>query len=198
VPDAIVRALELRKGSADLEMSSLSPDMIPVLAKQATLEVSQRSGTNFAYLGINMEDTILKHREVRQALAYATDRDALIKYLLRDEAKLASGLLPPNHWAYEPDVKKYGYDPEKAEKLLDAAGFPAQERRRAIPGDAEGVNGRASADVGRRSAGTVEKDWREVGGASGRDCHAICGFGKRTIPDQLFAVGGSEQRSRCV
>ena len=33
VPDAIVRALELRKGSADLELSSLAPDMIPVLAK---------------------------------------------------------------------------------------------------------------------------------------------------------------------
>ncbi len=124
VPDAIVRALELKKGSADVEISSLSPDMIPVLAKQATLEVSERPGTNFAYLGIHMEDAILKHREVRQALAYATDRETLIKYLLRDEAKLASGLLPPNHWAYEPDVKKYGYDPGKAEKLLEAAGYP--------------------------------------------------------------------------
>jgi peptide/nickel transport system substrate-binding protein len=35
VPDAIVRALELRKGSADLEISSLTPDMVPVLARQA-------------------------------------------------------------------------------------------------------------------------------------------------------------------
>ncbi len=124
VPDAIVRALELRKGSADVEMSSLSPDMIPVLAKQQELDVSERPGTNFAYLGMNMDDTILKHREVRQALAYATDRETLIKYLLRDEAKLASGLLPPNHWAYEPDVQKYGYDPVKAEQLLEEAGFP--------------------------------------------------------------------------
>jgi peptide/nickel transport system substrate-binding protein len=124
VPDAIVRALELRKGSADVEMSSLSPDMIPVLAKQPTLEVTERPGTNFAYLGMNMEDPILKHRGVRQALAYATDRESLIKYLLREEATLASGLLPPNHWAYEAQVQKYGYDPEKAEKLLDAAGFP--------------------------------------------------------------------------
>jgi peptide/nickel transport system substrate-binding protein len=123
VPDAIVRALELRKGSADVEMSSLSPDMIPVLAKQPGLEVTERPGTNFAYLGMNLEDPILRHREVRQALAYATDRESLIKYLLRDEAKLASGLLPPNHWAYEPEVQKYGYDPEKAERLLDAAGF---------------------------------------------------------------------------
>jgi peptide/nickel transport system substrate-binding protein len=159
VPDAIVRALELRKGSADVEMSSLSPDMIPVLAKQATLEVSERPGTNFAYLGINMEDAILKHREARQALAYATDRETLIKYLLRDEAKLASGLLPPNHWAYEPDVQKYGYDPEKAEKLLDAAGFP-----RKSDGVRFQVTLKVSTEEQARTLGAaLQEQWRKIG-----------------------------------
>jgi len=56
VPDAVVRALELRKGSADLEMSSLSPDIIPVLARQAALELTGRSGTNLTYLSFNLED----------------------------------------------------------------------------------------------------------------------------------------------
>jgi ABC-type transport system substrate-binding protein len=159
VPDAIVRALELRKGSADVEMSSLSPDMIPVLAKQETLEVSERPGTNFAYLGMNMEDAILKHREVRQALAYATDRETLIKYLLRDEAKQASGLLPPNHWAYEPDVKKYGYDPEKAEKLLDAAGFP-----RKSDGVRLQLTLKVSTEEQARTLGAaMQEQWRKIG-----------------------------------
>jgi peptide/nickel transport system substrate-binding protein len=159
VPDAIVRALELRKGSADVEMSSLSPDMIPVLAKQETLEVSERPGTNFAYLGMNMEDAILKHREVRQALAYATDRETLIKYLLRNEAKLASGLLPPNHWAYEPDVKKYGYDPEKAEKLLDAAGYP-----RKSDGVRFALTLKVSTEEQARTLGAaLQEQWRKVG-----------------------------------
>src|SRR3989442_3988914 len=49
VPDGVVRALELRKGSADLEMSSLSPDIIPVLARQPDLAVTDRPGTNFTY-----------------------------------------------------------------------------------------------------------------------------------------------------
>ncbi len=159
VPDAIVRALELRKGSADVEMSSLSPDMIPVLAKQATLEVSERPGTNFAYLGMNMEDAILKHREVRQALAYATDRETLIKYLLRDEAKLASGLLPPNHWAYEPDVKKYGCDTEKAEKLLDAAGYG-----RKSDGVRFALTLKVSTEEQARTLGAaLQEQWRKVG-----------------------------------
>ena len=159
VPDAIVRALELRKGSADVEMSSLSPDTIPVLAKQATLAVSERPGTNFAYLGMNMEDAILKHREVRQALAYATDRETLIKYLLRDEAKLASGLLPPNHWAYEPDVKKYGYDPREAEQLLDAAGY-----RRKSDGVRFALTLKVSTEEQARTLGAaLQEQWRKVG-----------------------------------
>jgi peptide/nickel transport system substrate-binding protein len=127
VPDAIVRALELRKGSADIEMSSLSPDMIPVLARQPDLAVTQRPGTNFAYLGINLEDVLLARRNVRQALALATDRESLIRYLLHGQARLASGILPPNHWAYEPRVMQYPYDPAGAETLLDTAGLPRKQ-----------------------------------------------------------------------
>jgi len=127
VPDAVVRALELRKGSADLEMSSLSPDIIPVLARQPDLEITERSGANLSYLGLNLEDTILSHREVRQALAFATDREALIRYLLRGQAKIAAGVLPPDHWAAESNVAQYPYDPAHAEQLLDAAGFPRKQ-----------------------------------------------------------------------
>ena len=127
VPDGVVRALELRKGSADLEMSSLSPDIIPVLSRQPNLAVSDRSGTNFTYLGFNLEDPVLSHREIRQALAFATDRGALIRYLLDGQAKLAAGLLPPDHWAAEPNVAQYPYDPARAEQVLDAAGFPRKQ-----------------------------------------------------------------------
>jgi peptide/nickel transport system substrate-binding protein len=126
VPDAIVRALELRKGSADIEMSSLNPDIIPVLAKQPALAVTERPGTNLAYLGFNLEDPTLARREVRQALAYATDRETLIRYLLHNQACVANGILPPNHWAYEVNVTHYTLDLPRAEKLLDAAGFPRQ------------------------------------------------------------------------
>jgi peptide/nickel transport system substrate-binding protein len=127
VPDAIVRALELRKGSAALEMSSLSPDIIPVLARQPDLVVTERSGTNLTYLGFNLEDPALAHRELRQALALATDREALIRYLLQGEAKIANGVLPPELWTAEADVAKYSFEPARAEQLLDIAGFPRQK-----------------------------------------------------------------------
>lgn len=159
VPDSIVRALELRKGSADVEMSSLSPDMIPVLAKRAELEVSEEPGTNFAYLGINLEDAILSRKEVRQALAYATDRESLVKYLLHRQARLASGILPPNHWAYEENVKKYGYDPSEAERLLDAAGY-----RRGADGRRLHLTLKVSTLEQARLIGAALQDqWKKVG-----------------------------------
>jgi len=159
VPDAIVRALELRKGSADIEVSSLTPDIIPLLAKQASLAVTERPGTNFTYLGLNLEDPILKHREVRQALAYATDRGSLIRYLVHGQARVASGILPPNHWAYEPNVMQYVLDTTRAEQLLDSAGFP-----RGKNGVRLHITLKTSTDEQFRVLGAaLQEQWRRVG-----------------------------------
>jgi peptide/nickel transport system substrate-binding protein len=159
VPDAVVRALELRKGSADLEMSSLPADMIPALSRQPDLAVTEHRGTNFAYLGINFQDPILAHREVRQALAYATDRASLISYLLHGEAIVASGILPPNHWAYEPNVTQYGYDPARANALLDQAGLP-----RGKDGIRFQLTLKTSTEEQARLVGAVlQQEWRKVG-----------------------------------
>ncbi|MGB9068020.1 MAG: ABC transporter substrate-binding protein [Candidatus Acidiferrales bacterium] len=125
VPEAIVRALELRKGSADIGgVNALTPDMVLALTKEPDIFAEEQPGTQMAYVAFNFDDPALMHREVRQALAYGIDRATLIRYLLRGEARPASSLLPPNHWGYEPEVAQYGYDPKRAEELLDAAGFP--------------------------------------------------------------------------
>jgi peptide/nickel transport system substrate-binding protein len=159
VPDAVVRALELRKGSADLEMSSLSPDLIPVLIRRPSLSMTQRSGTNFAYLGINLEDPLLSHREVREALAFATDREALVKFLLHGQARVASGILPPNHWAYEPNVRQYSLDVGRAEKILDATGYP-----RAANGIRLHITLKTSTEEqARLISAALQEQWRKAG-----------------------------------
>lgn len=159
VPDAVVRALELRKGSADLEMSSLSADMVPVLTRQPALSLTERSGTNFQYLGINFQDSVLSHREVRQALAFATDREALVKYLLRDQARIATGILPPNHWAYDGNVAQYMHNPARAAALLESAGFHKQPDGYRIH-----LMLKTSTDDQARQIGAVlQAQWREAG-----------------------------------
>jgi peptide/nickel transport system substrate-binding protein len=125
VPDTTTRALELRKGSADVAPSgSLSADMITTLRKDPKLVVEQEPGTVLAYLAFNLRDPILKDVRVRQALAHAIDRGPMLRYLFGDQGRLAESVLPPQHWAYYDDVARYDYDPAKANAMLDAAGYP--------------------------------------------------------------------------
>jgi peptide/nickel transport system substrate-binding protein len=125
VPDDTTRALELRKGSADVEINALTPDTVLALERDPALAVERAPGTVLAYLGFNLRDPILSDVRVRQAIAYALDRKPMIEYLWRGQAQLARSILPPQSWAYNGDVPAYDHDPGKAQSLLDAAGYPA-------------------------------------------------------------------------
>ncbi len=161
VPDAIVRALELRKGSADIEMNSLTADMVAALRQDHDLGVSEQPGTNYSYIAFNFGDPALSRREVRQALACATDRDSIVKYLLRGQARVADDVLPPNSWAYDPAIAHFAYDPAHAAQLLDAAGYP---RRPELGGMRLHLVLKTSTDESSRLLGAVLQDqWRRVG-----------------------------------
>ncbi len=125
VPDMTTRALELRKGTADIAINSLTPDMVVTLQKEPALSVLRAPGTVLQYMGFNCRDPILKDVRVRQALAYAIDRRPMLDYLWRGLAQPAASILPPQSWAYSADVPTYNYDPEHARQLLDSAGYPA-------------------------------------------------------------------------
>src|SRR6202167_2977512 len=125
IPDATTRALELRKGSADIAVTSLTGDMVLALERESNLEVLRAPGTVLGYLAFNARDPILKDVRVRRALAYAIDRAPMIHYLMRDFARPAYSLLPPESWAYNGDVPRYDYNPDRAQQLLDQAGYPA-------------------------------------------------------------------------
>jgi peptide/nickel transport system substrate-binding protein len=125
VPDATTRALELRKGSADLAINALTPDMVLTLEHDSNLEVLRAPGTVLSYMAFNLRDPILKDVRVRQAIAYAIDRQPMIQYLGRGFARPANSVLPPESWAYRGDIPTYNHDPERARQLLHAAGHPA-------------------------------------------------------------------------
>jgi peptide/nickel transport system substrate-binding protein len=123
VPDAITRALELEKGSADVCINCLTADMVSALAKRPNLQVESGPGTNLNYISFNTQDSLLRDIRVRQAIAYAMNRPLIISSLWRGRAQLAESLLPPEHWAWTGDVQQYPYDPAKANALLDAGGW---------------------------------------------------------------------------
>jgi peptide/nickel transport system substrate-binding protein len=122
VPDITTRALELRKGSADVGLELLR-DTVVTLEREAALQVLDRPGTHMQYMGFNLRDPILKDVRVRQAIAHALDRDPVIQYIWRGFARPAASVLPPESWAYDGNVPQYAHDPAKARALLDAAGY---------------------------------------------------------------------------
>lgn len=123
IPDSTVRVLEFKKGTVDFLQNDIEPDMLPWLKKNTSASILTNQGTIFQYIGVKLDHPILKFPEVRRALAYAIDREAIIRHLLKGLATPSSGLLSPSHWAYESSVAPYPYNPEEAKRLLDKAGF---------------------------------------------------------------------------
>ena len=123
IPEESTRLLELLAGSVDLLENALSPDLLDRIEHTPTLAVYMGEGNNYTYMGFNLADPILKDLRVRRAIAMAIDRDGIIKNILRGTAEPATGLLPPAHWAYDPDVRRYPYSPREAKRLLSEAGY---------------------------------------------------------------------------
>jgi peptide/nickel transport system substrate-binding protein len=124
VPDDTMRGLELRKGTVDLVVNDLAPDLVHELGQYDQLEVVTAPGTDYAYLGMNLRQPPLDDRRVRLAIGYAIDQEAIVEHLRRHLALPAAGIVPPMSWAYEPDVLRLTHDPARARALLDEAGFP--------------------------------------------------------------------------
>ncbi|MFP5507194.1 MAG: ABC transporter substrate-binding protein, partial [Gammaproteobacteria bacterium] len=123
VPDATVRVLKLIRGEVDLLQNDLPAELIGYLSRHPDIKVRRATGSNFAYLGFNLEDADTGRLEVRQAVAHALDREAIIKYVLDEGARPAGALLPPEHWAGHPDLKGIPYDPKRSRTLLAEAGY---------------------------------------------------------------------------
>ena len=159
IPDPTTRALELRKGSADIATNALTADMIVAIRRDSSnLKVEQAPGTILGYLAFNTRDPILKDVRVRQAIAYAIDRRPLIQYLWRDQVRPAGSILPPNSWAYDGNVDKYPHDPERARQLLDEAGY------KAVNGVRFHITFKTSTDENPRLiAAAMQQQLREVG-----------------------------------
>jgi len=125
VPDTITAALEMKKGSADLESNVLSEDMVHALSGLPGLRVESGVGAAVIYANFNTADPVLRDPRVRQAIACALDRDGIIRTLWRGHAVPAETLLPIGSWAAADSatLEHYPHDVTRAVKLLDEAGL---------------------------------------------------------------------------
>jgi peptide/nickel transport system substrate-binding protein len=125
VPDTLTPTLELKKGSADVESNIITQDMVHALMDVPHLKIETGSGSRVNYANLNVRDPALKDARVRQAIACAIDKPAIIAALWRGNATDADTLLPPGHWARATDAElpQYPHDVARSIRLLDEAGL---------------------------------------------------------------------------
>ncbi|MBP2134409.1 peptide/nickel transport system substrate-binding protein [Methanomicrobium sp. W14] len=109
----------------DIDFTSVSPDVLDRFSGDSDIRLVEQPafwGYDFYF---NMKKCpALDDKKVRQAFAYAIDRDELVEKIARGAGKSGNlGILPDDHIWYNPDQPAYSYDPQKAEELLKEAGW---------------------------------------------------------------------------
>jgi peptide/nickel transport system substrate-binding protein len=160
-PDTISSALELKKGSGDVESNVITLDMVHALRDQPNLRTETGPGSAVIYINFNVNDPVLRDKRVRQAIACAIDKPAMVQALWGGQAILADTLLPPGHWAAasESELPQYPHDVTRALRLLDRAGLKP---------DAKGVRLRftlktSTDETTRLEAQVMQEELRAVG-----------------------------------
>ncbi|WP_263370139.1 ABC transporter substrate-binding protein [Granulicella cerasi] len=129
IPEGSTRTAELLAGDIDLT-TGVPPDQIDAVRNSETAKIETVTSTRRIYVGFNMrkkfQDTdggrAIQDVRVRQALQYAIDVPTVCEALLRTPCQRAATLVVPRNDTS--GVPAFPFDPDKAEKLLDAAGYP--------------------------------------------------------------------------
>lgn len=125
IPDATTTFLQLQSGGLDyMQLTPLQ------YARQTDSPGFKRRfhkyrypSFSYTYLGYNLRKPMFQQRQVRQALSYAINKQELIQGVLYGLGQVATGPYVPDTWPYNPEVKRYAYNPDKARAMLKAAGW---------------------------------------------------------------------------
>ena len=125
IPDTATMFLELRANGID------QMGLTPLQYTRQTESNIFRNNFNkykylsfsYVYMGYNLKSPLFSDQRVRQAIAYAIDKDEIVRGVLLGLGKAATGPFKPETWAYNPNVRTYPYDPAKARALLAEAGW---------------------------------------------------------------------------
>ncbi len=112
----------LMKGEIDA-FQNLKPCAYDRIGKVSHLKVYSYLMSYYHLIVFNLDDPLFKDRRVRLALNYAIDKDTIIKKVLRGRGDICSGTILADSWAFNPQVKPFPYNPQKALELLAKAGW---------------------------------------------------------------------------
>jgi peptide/nickel transport system substrate-binding protein len=126
VTDDATRVAEIETGSADIVMD-LAPDMLQRTEDLPDAHVESARPYYRVFLALKEESGPLSDVRVRQAINYAIDREGISASLFQGHSFPLYGTFVQGEPGYDEDFEGYRYDPDKAEDLLDEAGYDGSE-----------------------------------------------------------------------
>ena len=127
IPDAATRRMALELGNVQQAIpGDIDPVDIALLSKLPHLKTTTDGGEYWSTLNwVEFNNTVapMNDKRFRQAVMHAIDRDFIVNKIVFGQGQVATGPLHHNTRFYEPNVKKYDYNPKKAIALLDEMGL---------------------------------------------------------------------------
>jgi peptide/nickel transport system substrate-binding protein len=126
IPDSSTMFQELLSGGVDY-IETLTP--LQYLRKSETRRIRENyrkfryPANRYTYLGYNLSSPLFSDKKVRQALAYAIDRQSIIDGIMLGIGRPCTGPFSHVSWAYNPNALAYPYDPNRARRMLAEAGW---------------------------------------------------------------------------
>ncbi|MGH7264658.1 MAG: ABC transporter substrate-binding protein, partial [Candidatus Rokuibacteriota bacterium] len=107
-----------------LDLMIIEPHQVPIVQRMGNVQIVDAPQVNYTFIGLNHTMEPFGDRRVRQALSYAVDKKAILEKIYVGKGRLATGPINPLvAWAYTDAVDPYAYDPARAQRLLDEAGW---------------------------------------------------------------------------
>ncbi|MCM3703885.1 ABC transporter substrate-binding protein [Paenibacillus macerans] len=114
----------LETGEVDYASFSATTENIDKLKSLGFVNILPYTPSTYGYLQLNLEHESLKDKKVRQALTYGLDRQSIYVDANQGAGQVANIPASPISWAYtEEGINDYAYDADKANELLDEAGW---------------------------------------------------------------------------
>jgi peptide/nickel transport system substrate-binding protein len=115
--------LEARKRGEVLGVARVLPEYLPAAREDSSLTLYSAPLSGYNLVILNLDHAIFQDRAVRQAMMWALDRQKLVDEVLQGQGIVIHSPILPGSWAYDPNVKQYHRDVNKAKSLLEEAGW---------------------------------------------------------------------------
>ena len=123
IPEQATLLTELLTGGIDFHMRAPADqaERIRASGRAGTVDYLDRS---YAHVEWNHRRAPFDDPRVRRALTLAIDRQRIVDAVRHGYAEVANSPVPPTHWQHDPAAgAEFGYDPERAKRLLAEAGY---------------------------------------------------------------------------